>query len=154
MENINFTLPYPDHPDRFDFVFQVLCKESVSGQSYWEAQWNGLKGVTVAICYKSINRKGNGYKSLFGYNDQSWRLRCTPFICSFKHSNREVQFPPLPSSSRVGVYVDYKAGTLSFYGVSDTMTLIHRVQTTFTEPLCPGFGIHPGSSVSICNSVL
>ncbi|ROL41930.1 Tripartite motif-containing protein 16-like protein [Anabarilius grahami] len=40
--------------------------------------------------------------------------------------------------SVIGVYVDHSAGTLSFYSVSDTMTLIHRVQTTFTQPLYPG----------------
>ncbi|ROL47892.1 Tripartite motif-containing protein 16-like protein [Anabarilius grahami] len=41
---------------------------------------------------------------------------------------------------RTGVYVDHSAGTLSFYSISgDTMILIHTVQTTFTQPLYPGF---------------
>ncbi|CAB1414166.1 unnamed protein product [Pleuronectes platessa] len=38
----------------------------------------------------------------------------------------------------VGVYLDHSAGVLSFYSVSDTMTLLHRVQTTFTQPLYAG----------------
>ena len=45
----------------------------------------------------------------------------------------------VPLSTRVGVYLDHRAGTLSLYSVSDTMTLLHRVQTPFTEPLYPGF---------------
>ncbi len=52
---------------------------------------------------------------------------------------------------RIGVYVDHSAGTLSFYSVSDTMSLIHTVQTTFTQPLYPGFNIiYLGSSVKLC----
>ncbi|XP_010787655.1 E3 ubiquitin/ISG15 ligase TRIM25-like [Notothenia coriiceps] len=38
----------------------------------------------------------------------------------------------------VGVYLDHRAGVLSFYSVSETMTLLHRVQTTFTQPLHAG----------------
>jgi len=49
------------------------------------------------------------------------------------------------------VYVDHSAGTLSFYRVSgDTMTLFHTVQTTFTQPLYPGFRVGYESSVKLC----
>ncbi|XP_062412281.1 tripartite motif-containing protein 16-like protein [Sardina pilchardus] len=154
VEHTSLTRSYPDHPDRFDYVYQVLCKEAISGQCYWEAQWSGQNGAIVAVSYKGINRKSSGYVSLFGYNEQSWRLRCTPLICSFKHNNREIQFPPIPSSSRVGVYVDHTAGTLSFYRVSDPMILIHSVKTSFTEPLYVGFGVHAGSFVNIYNPLV
>ncbi|KAJ8362079.1 hypothetical protein AAFF_G00398140, partial [Aldrovandia affinis] len=30
---------YPDHPERFDSWAQVLCREGLSGRSYWEAEW-------------------------------------------------------------------------------------------------------------------
>ena len=53
------------------------------------------------------------------------------------------------ASSRIGVYVDHRAGTLAFYSVSDTMTLLHRVQTTFTHTLYPGFGFGLGSGSSV-----
>ncbi|XP_073703160.1 tripartite motif-containing protein 16-like protein [Garra rufa] len=51
---------------------------------------------------------------------------------------------------RVGVYVDHGAGSLSFYSVSDTMSLIHTEHTTFTQTLYPGFRVWSGSSVSLC----
>ncbi len=53
---------------------------------------------------------------------------------------------------RIGVFVDHGAGTLSFYSVSDTMSLIHTVQTTFTQTLYPGFRFWSGSgsSVKLC----
>ncbi|XP_013771568.1 E3 ubiquitin/ISG15 ligase TRIM25-like [Pundamilia nyererei] len=47
-----------------------------------------------------------------------------------------------PRSSRVGVYLDHRAGILSFYSVSETMTLLHRVQTTFTQPLYVGLRLY------------
>ncbi|XP_073712106.1 tripartite motif-containing protein 16-like [Misgurnus anguillicaudatus] len=133
----NTLLPYPDHPDRFDFFPQVLCSESVSGRCYWEVEWSGE--VNISVSYKSINRKGEDGDCRFGRNDQSWSLYCSESSCSFWHNNIETKLPVVSRSSRIGVYVDHSAGSLSFYSVSDTMTLIHRVNTTFTQPLYPGF---------------
>ncbi|XP_051747709.1 tripartite motif-containing protein 16-like [Ctenopharyngodon idella] len=141
--------PYPDHPDRFD-QWQVLCRESVCGRCYWEIEWNGHE-VYISVSYKSISRKGPDVECLFGRNDQSWSLNCSLFGYSFRHNNIETELPVEPIFiSRIGVYVDHSAGTLSFYSVSgDTMSLIHTVQTTFTQPLYPGFRVWYGS-VKLC----
>ncbi|XP_029105755.1 tripartite motif-containing protein 16-like [Scleropages formosus] len=146
---------YPDHPERFDYWKQVLCKEGLSGCCYWELQWSG-RGVYVAVSYKGINRKGEGDDCALGHNNKSWSLYCSPSSYSFYHN--KVKTPVSgPSSSTIGVYLDHRAGTLSFYSVSkDIMTLLHRVQTTFTEPLYPafrfGFGFFaPGSKVKLCS---
>uniref|UniRef100_A0A9J7ZYT1 Tripartite motif-containing protein 16-like n=1 Tax=Cyprinus carpio carpio TaxID=630221 RepID=A0A9J7ZYT1_CYPCA len=140
---------YSDHPDRFD-VSQVLCRESVCGCCYWELEWSGDRGVRISVSYKSISRKGRGNECRFGYNDQSWSLFCSPDRYSFRHNNIVTDLPVESISSRIGVFVDHSAGTLSFYSVSDTMSLIHTVQTTFTQPLYPGFNVHNGSSVKLC----
>ncbi|XP_061112557.1 tripartite motif-containing protein 16-like isoform X2 [Conger conger] len=141
---------YPDHPERFEHWEQVLCREGVSGRCYWEAEWSGQDGVYIAVSYKEISRKGGGYDCIMGYNNKSWSLFCSPSSYSFSHNNVPTKIPG-PSSSRIGVYLDHRAGTLSFYSVSDTMTLLHRVQTTFTQPLYPGFGVHYRSSVKLCD---
>ncbi|XP_056124414.1 E3 ubiquitin/ISG15 ligase TRIM25-like isoform X2 [Rhinichthys klamathensis goyatoka] len=148
---------YPDHPDRFDVYQQVLCRESVCGRCYWEIEWNGgvfggvFGGVSISVSYKSISRKGRGNECLFGSNDQSWSLSCSLSSYSFRHNNIQTELPVKPISSRIGVCVDPSAGTLSFYRVSDTMSLIHTVQTTFTQPLYPGFRVDSyGSSVKLC----
>uniref|UniRef100_A0A673LTV4 Uncharacterized protein n=1 Tax=Sinocyclocheilus rhinocerous TaxID=307959 RepID=A0A673LTV4_9TELE len=133
--------PYPDHPDRFDVWPQVLCKESLCARCYWEVEWSGTRGVGISVSYKSISRKGRGNECKFGCNDQSWRLFCSPSGFLFSHNNKKSELPVFSSSSRIGVYVDHSAGILSFYSVSDTMTLIHRIQTTFTRPLHPGLAI-------------
>uniref|UniRef100_A0A8C1KYT1 Tripartite motif-containing protein 16-like n=1 Tax=Cyprinus carpio TaxID=7962 RepID=A0A8C1KYT1_CYPCA len=146
----NTLQPYPDHPDRFDCVCQVLCRESVCGCCYWEQEWSGDDGVFISVSYKSMSRKGGGDECSFGCNDQCWSLFCSPSRYSFGHNNIWTAVPVKSISSRIGVFVDHSAGTLSFYSVSDTMSLIHTVQTTFTQPLYPGFGVGSGSSVKLC----
>ncbi|KAL0150969.1 hypothetical protein M9458_053696 [Cirrhinus mrigala] len=154
---------YPDHPDRFDHVLnpQVLCRESVCGRCYWEVEWSEYHGVFISVSYKSISRKGDSGECLFGSNDQSWSLICSPDSYSFRHNKivTDLHVKPIISRigvndddyiSRIGVYVDVSAGTLSFYSVSDTMSLIHTVQTTFTQMLYPGFTVLNESSVKLC----
>uniref|UniRef100_A0A8C1HSN1 Tripartite motif-containing protein 16-like n=1 Tax=Cyprinus carpio carpio TaxID=630221 RepID=A0A8C1HSN1_CYPCA len=138
---------YPDHPDRFDVYEQVLCRESVCGRCYWEIEWSGC--VYISVSYKSISRKGRGNECVFGGNDQSWSLFCSSSRYSFRHNNIWSALSVKSISSRIGVFVDHSAGTLSFYSVSDTMSLIHTVQTTFTQTLYPGFRVYKGS-VKLC----
>ncbi|XP_012714980.2 tripartite motif-containing protein 16 [Fundulus heteroclitus] len=131
---------YPDHPDRFTDWFQVLSRESLTGRCYWEVEWKG-GGVYVAVSYKNIIRAGDSKRCLFGFNDKSWSLFCYRNSYTFCHN--DIQTPVSgPVSSRVGVYLDHRAGILSFYSVSDTMTLLHRVQTMFTQPLYAGVWVH------------
>ncbi|XP_046907684.1 E3 ubiquitin-protein ligase TRIM16-like [Hypomesus transpacificus] len=127
--------PYPDHPERFTRHSQVLCREALSGRCYWEVEWRG-DNVNMAVSYKDISRTDS--HSGFGKNNKSWRLRFSRGGYMFRHNSVETAVSG-PRSSRVGVYLDHKAGTLSFYSVvSDTVTLLHRVQTNFTQPLYPG----------------
>ncbi|KAG9335627.1 hypothetical protein JZ751_004392 [Albula glossodonta] len=132
--------PYPDHPARFEHWQQVLCREGLSGaRYYWEVDWNGTE-VDIAVSYKGIGRKVNANECSFGWNGKSWSLYCSESKCSFTHNNVSTTVP-FPGSSRIGVFLDFRAGTLAFYSVSDNMTLLHKVQTTFSEPLYPGFGV-------------
>ncbi|XP_029607926.1 tripartite motif-containing protein 16-like [Salmo trutta] len=132
--------PYPDHPDRFTNTYQVLCREGLSGRCYWEVEWTG-EWVYTAVSYKDISRTEKGRYSGFGHNNKSWSLEYSMGGYCFRHNNVLTEVSG-PLSFRVGVYLDHKAGTLSFYSVSDTMTLLHRVQTTFTQPLYPGFWLN------------
>ncbi|XP_058872575.1 tripartite motif-containing protein 16-like [Acipenser ruthenus] len=144
------TQRYPHHPKRFDIYPQVLCREGLSGtRCYWEIEWRG-GGASIGVTYKGISRKGGDRSCRLGYNDKSWSLDCSGSSYTARHNNNHTAITA-PRSPRIGVYLDFNAGTLSFYGVSDTMTLLHRFQTTFTEPLYPGFVLHySDSSVTIC----
>ncbi|XP_044043397.1 NLR family CARD domain-containing protein 3-like isoform X1 [Siniperca chuatsi] len=149
--------PYPDHPDRFDYWPQLLCRNGLTGRCYWEVEWRG--DVDISVSYRGISRRGGSKDCVFGGNDQSWSLSCSDAdgysVC---HNNRRTYISSSSSSSsvsdRVAVYVDCPAGTLSFYRVSsDTLIHLHTFNTTFTEPLYPGFGFwsRSGSSVSLCS---
>uniref|UniRef100_A0A3B4H9M1 B30.2/SPRY domain-containing protein n=1 Tax=Pundamilia nyererei TaxID=303518 RepID=A0A3B4H9M1_9CICH len=126
---------YFDHPYRFTSYKQVVSRESLNERCYWEVLRRG-RGVIVAVASKNIRTAED--ECWFGHDDQSWALECcnkNSYI--FWHNN--IQTPVSgPRSSRVGVYLDHRAGILSFYSVSETMTLLHRVQTTFTQPLYAG----------------
>ncbi|XP_061079340.1 NACHT, LRR and PYD domains-containing protein 3-like [Conger conger] len=164
--------PYPDHPERFDYEPQVLCRESPSERCYWEAEFSLTlwARVDIAVTYKGISRKGEDSGSRFGGNENSWRLSCVKrsfsdnLSCVIRHNNNSKRIPspsPYPRVGRlfgrrdyrVGVCVDRPSGTLSFYSVSDsdTLTLLHTIHTHFTEhtPLYAGFGVCD-SSVSLC----
>uniref|UniRef100_A0A3P8QR33 B30.2/SPRY domain-containing protein n=1 Tax=Astatotilapia calliptera TaxID=8154 RepID=A0A3P8QR33_ASTCA len=151
---------YPDHPDRFDYFCQLLCRNGLTGRCYWEVEWRGR--VDIAVSYRRIRRKRDFYSPycMFGHNDLSWSLCCSddgPH--SVWHNKWDTSISSSSSSSssssvshRVAVYVDCPAGTLSFYRVSsDTLIHLHTFNTTFTETLYPGFWFRsPCSSVSLC----
>ncbi|XP_076152195.1 NACHT, LRR and PYD domains-containing protein 3-like isoform X3 [Alosa pseudoharengus] len=143
--------PYPEHPERFDSWWpQVLCREGLTGRCYWEAEWSGYR-ADISVAYKSIERKGDSYDVIMGGNAKSWSLRCySDHRYSVYHNNEETAIPAPSSRSRtVGVYLDWPAGTLSFYSVStDTLTHLHTFHSTFTEPLYPGFSVW--GEVSLC----
>ncbi|XP_028254174.1 NLR family CARD domain-containing protein 3-like [Parambassis ranga] len=142
--------PYPDHPDRFDFYHQLLCRNVLTGRCYWEVEWRGE--VYISVSYRRIRRKGDSDDCWFGGNNQSWSLGCSDRLgYSVYHNNRETLISSSSGSHRAAVYVDCPAGTLSFYRVSsDTLIHLHTFSTTFTQPLHAGFWLDPGSSVSLC----
>uniref|UniRef100_A0A8C3APV6 Uncharacterized protein n=1 Tax=Cyclopterus lumpus TaxID=8103 RepID=A0A8C3APV6_CYCLU len=142
--------PYPDHPERFDFWNQVLCREGLTGRCYWETEWRGRAFIGVA--YSRMCRKGDGQDSWLGKNDCSWGLNCTKDGYWTWHNAVHTAVPIPPNSNKVGVYLDWSAGKLSFFKVScGAPTLLHTFHTTFTEPVYPGFRLGwVDSAVYLC----
>ncbi|KAF1388617.1 hypothetical protein PFLUV_G00092150 [Perca fluviatilis] len=167
--------PYPDHPERFDPCYpQLLCRDGLTGRCYWEVERRGR--VDISVSYRGNSRRGDRGDCWFGGNDQSWSLICYDSGSTVSHNNRVTSISSssvsgrvadissssvsgrvadISSSSvsgRVAVYVDCPAGSLSFYTVSsDSLIHLYTFNTTFTQPLYPGFGFWSrGSSVSLC----
>lgn len=141
---------YPDSPVRFDYWKQVLSAEGLTGRSYWEVEWKGQ--AYIAVAYKAIKRRGEGGDCCLGKNDKSWSLSCSDKEYSFLHANNQTPISKAPSD-RVGVYLDWPAGILSFYKVvNNKLDHLHTLHTTFTEPLYAAFRVKldlPNSSVTI-----
>ncbi|CAL8387309.1 unnamed protein product [Boreogadus saida] len=151
---------YPDHPERFDSLPQVLGREALTGRCYWEVEWEGQ--VCIGVTYRGITRRGGGDDSGLADNNKSWSLYCSDGGYSVRYNGTETHLPlPPAGSTRVGVYLDRPAGSLSFYrvspgggGSSDTLTRLHTFWSSFTqEDLLPGFwvgGILRCGSLSLC----
>uniref|UniRef100_A0A096MAE2 B30.2/SPRY domain-containing protein n=1 Tax=Poecilia formosa TaxID=48698 RepID=A0A096MAE2_POEFO len=141
--------PYPDHPNRFQTCWQLMCRNGLTGRCYWEVEWKGA--VLISVSCKGIKRSGKSEDCRFGRNDQSWTLECSDvFGFAVWHVNRETTIPSPSAPHRVGVYLDHPAGTLSFYNVSfGRLKHLYTFCATFTEPVYPSFGLWSGASVSL-----
>ncbi|XP_031670601.1 uncharacterized protein LOC109878761 isoform X3 [Oncorhynchus kisutch] len=146
---------YEDHPDRLDHP-QVLCREGLSGgRYYWEVERDG-DGAFIGVAYKGMKRKGREDDRRIGHNKESWCLVYYDSGYNFYHNGviRYSRPDTFPVSKRVGVYLDWPAGTLSFYSVSSSGTVTHfyTEHTTFTEPLYPGFIMYSSdyTSLTLC----
>ncbi|XP_077425889.1 E3 ubiquitin/ISG15 ligase TRIM25-like [Vanacampus margaritifer] len=141
---------YPTHPQRFDSVAQVLCREGQFGDaSYWEVEWRGGGWIDIGATYRRIGRKGGGKPCLLGRNENSWRLRCTHAGYAAWHNNRKttVAAPPCP---RIGVFLESHKGALSFYSVSDSVVLLHTFRCAFSQPIYPAFRLDLDSTLLLC----
>uniref|UniRef100_A0A674BGD9 B30.2/SPRY domain-containing protein n=1 Tax=Salmo trutta TaxID=8032 RepID=A0A674BGD9_SALTR len=128
---------YEDHPDKFDRYRQVLCREGLSGSRYyWEIDWDGGWPAIGVVS------KGMMGRACIGLTSNSWCMYGSDSVYDFYNAGVHSRSLLGPVSNRVGVYLDWPAGTLSFYSVSSSGTLTHlyTFYTTFTEPLHPGFG--------------
>ncbi|XP_028431281.1 tripartite motif-containing protein 16 isoform X2 [Perca flavescens] len=138
------------HPERFIHRRQVLCREGLQAERcYYEIEVEGEK-AEIALTYKGIDRKSRTALSAFGGNAKSWSLdRSTNY--SVSHRADSIQLTTYPSQRRLGVYLKFKEGTLSFYEVSDSMTFLYKVEAKFTEPLYPGFWLGEKCCIRICD---
>ncbi|XP_074518463.1 uncharacterized protein LOC141784523 [Halichoeres trimaculatus] len=141
----------PDHPDRFDTVVIVLAREGfTSGRHYWEVQVGDKDDWYLGVARSSVNRKGRisvsttqGYWALAMKKGQGYRVSTSPPIL----------LPLNPRPKRVGVYVDYEEGQVSFYDVRNR-THIYTLKDTFTEKILPFFYLYccdkASDTISIC----
>uniref|UniRef100_A0A4X1SRD9 B30.2/SPRY domain-containing protein n=1 Tax=Sus scrofa TaxID=9823 RepID=A0A4X1SRD9_PIG len=131
--------PYPDLPSRFTHWRQVLAQQSLYlHRYYFELELSGA-GVYVGLTCKGIDRKGEERNSCISGNSFSWSLHWDGKAFRAWHSDTETPLKASPCR-RLGVYVDSPGGVLSFYGVEpDAMTLVHRFDCRFSEPVYPAF---------------
>lgn len=141
---------YPDHTERFDCCQQVLCEQGLKERCYLEMEVS--EPLCVGLTYRSIGRNGDVDDCKLGQNNKSWCLICSDDGCFVQHNKEKVCVSSqCLRCSRVGVYLDWEAGTLSFYRVfSGSLIHLHTFKTTFTDPLYPAVELHTCSSVLFC----
>ncbi|KAM8730509.1 stonustoxin subunit beta-like [Acanthopagrus schlegelii] len=145
---------YPDLPQRFDFFPQVLCRKGLTGRCYWEVKLEGFgSDIAGGVCYRGMSRNVNNDQSRLGGNKLSWCLahyRRSDDGLYAEHDNQKHHLPVPSLITRLGVYLDWSAGTLSYYNVSsDTLSHIYTFHTKFNEPVYPICMILDTSNISL-----
>ncbi|XP_073479274.1 E3 ubiquitin/ISG15 ligase TRIM25-like [Aquarana catesbeiana] len=134
---------HPETPERFLRYSQVLSSRSFSsGRLYWEVDVGGSDGWIVGMCYPSIERRGG--QSGIGNNNKSWCLYRDGDQYGEIHDSKWIPLPTNILSNRVGIYLDYEAGRISFYDLCDPIRHLHTFTTIFTEPLHAGIYVVRG----------
>ncbi|XP_078272161.1 zinc-binding protein A33-like [Rhinoraja longicauda] len=127
----------PDDPARFDVCVSVLAAEGfVDGTHYWEVEVAGKSKWDVGVARESICRKGdivpkpeNGYLVLSLSNGNEYCALASP---------NPIPLPIMEQPNRIGVYLDYKGGQVSFYDAGN-LSHLYTFAETFTERIFPFF---------------
>ncbi|XP_068134586.1 E3 ubiquitin-protein ligase TRIM21-like [Hyperolius riggenbachi] len=142
---------YTKTPERFQHHSQVLSTQSFSsGQHYWDVDFGKSKGWRIGVCYSNIERVGWS-ESLFGCNSKSWCLFSSCGGHTSLPSSQSIPFHfsyKIPSDG-VRIYLDYEAGQISFYALSDPIRYITTFTVKFTDPLCAALKVGYSGSLTI-----
>ncbi|XP_032903518.1 E3 ubiquitin-protein ligase TRIM39-like, partial [Amblyraja radiata] len=114
----------PDTGKRFTVYACVLGSEGfTSGRHYWEVEVAGSRVWSLGVAAESVERKGNDDLTP---ETGVWNIRRlgNVFVALTSPLSR---LPARPIPGRVGVYLSYESGTVSFYD-ADTKSHLH----TFT----------------------
>ncbi|XP_034644998.1 butyrophilin subfamily 1 member A1-like [Trachemys scripta elegans] len=125
----------PNNPERFDRCYRVLGAEGFAGgRRYWEVEVGDKTGWALGVCRESVSRKG---KVIPTPEDGYWVVQL------WDGGYKALTSPPTPlpvsvRPSRVGIFLDYEAGEVSFYNVTDRSHLF-IFTGTFSGTLRPYF---------------
>uniref|UniRef100_A0A8C9DS27 Erythroblast membrane associated protein (Scianna blood group) n=1 Tax=Prolemur simus TaxID=1328070 RepID=A0A8C9DS27_PROSS len=128
--------PVPDNPERFDFVVSVLGAEYfTAGCHYWEVYVGDKTKWILGVCSESVSRKG---KVTASPANGHWLVRQSGGNKYEALTSPQVSFHLKEPPRCVGVFLDYEAGVVSFYNVTDK-SHIFTFTDSFSGPLRPFF---------------
>ncbi|KAM6897165.1 E3 ubiquitin-protein ligase TRIM65 [Xenentodon cancila] len=142
--------PVLAHEARFDHTWQVLCFQGFThGQHYWELEVS-KPWAYLGVTYEAIPRKERGKRCMVGMNELSWSLQLDEHQLCAWHNGRRETLAGQSHHSRIGMLLDYEAGTLTYYG--DGQTRLHAFHCAFTQELFPACWIGEGVSITLCST--
>ncbi|XP_040293454.1 LOW QUALITY PROTEIN: E3 ubiquitin/ISG15 ligase TRIM25-like [Bufo bufo] len=139
----------PETTQRFEECKVLSTRSFTSGQHYWDLDTCKSGHWRVGVAYASMERRGPF--SLIGKNEKSLGLRRSSDSYFLRFNDREIRIYNKPVCDKIRVYLDYDAGQLSFYQLSDPIAHIHTVTTTFTQPLHAAFAVYDDGWITLRN---
>ncbi|KAK5850425.1 hypothetical protein PBY51_001307 [Eleginops maclovinus] len=140
----------PVHEARFDHTWQVLCFQGFkNGRHYWELEVS-KPWAYLGVTYDTIPRKEKGKRCMVGMNDLSWSLQLDEHQIAAWHGGRREALAGPSQHRRIGMLLDYEAGTLTYYG--DGQTRLHAFHCAFSRELFPACWIGEGVSITLCST--
>ncbi|CAG5957828.1 unnamed protein product [Menidia menidia] len=144
---------YAEHEARFSSFPQVLASGPLEGgRWYWEVEVSMDDGRwKVGVCEGQIERKGQKDSSRLGFNGHSWCLACDKRKVEAVH-NKEAVPVKADGLKRVGVFVDFEVGGVSFFNVTPggSLALLHSYKHRFSNPLFPAFSVSK-THLAVCH---
>nr|XP_044632288.1 butyrophilin subfamily 1 member A1-like isoform X4 [Equus asinus] len=133
----------PSSTQRFDSLPCVLGQLNItSGRCYWEVEVGDTCSWDLGICRDNITRKGvvtmspqNGFWAIRLYEGEYWALTSPETLLILRE---------IPLS--VGIFLDYEAGDVSFYNMTDGSHIFTFPQNTFYGILRPLFRLWSSDS--------
>ncbi|XP_041030403.1 E3 ubiquitin/ISG15 ligase TRIM25-like [Carcharodon carcharias] len=129
----DYAQSYDNNPERFTNSIQVLCSQKFSQDCYyWDISTKHSTGWAIGIAYKSINVGVS-----LSQTEKSWCIQWNSnYYFSAWHNNAEYKLAwVIPPTIRV--CLNFDGGSVSFYSVADSITLLHKYDVAFTEPVHP-----------------
>lgn len=134
------TQEVPDTPGRFDLFGSVVGLNSLTcGRSYWEVEVGKKTGWDIGVAKGDANRKGklkinsdNGYWVTVHYEGEKYAALTSP----------PVRLTLKEKPEKVGVFVDYEEGLVSFYNVTAKSHIYSFTECSFEAELYPYFSPH------------
>ncbi|KAF7642174.1 hypothetical protein LDENG_00263160, partial [Lucifuga dentata] len=129
-----------DAPERFDLFASLLAVNTLtSGKSYWEVEVNNKTGWDLGVARGNANRRGklsmnpdNGFWVTVHYNDKEYAAMTEP----------PVRLSLKTKPEKVGVFVDYDEGIVSFYDVKAKSHIYSFTGCSFSDEIFPYFSPH------------
>ncbi|XP_078055138.1 E3 ubiquitin/ISG15 ligase TRIM25-like [Mustelus asterias] len=127
---------YAYNPERFRNNYQVLCSQKFSqGCHYWDIDTMHSSGWAIGVAYGSINGGVNLRTS-----EKAWCVEWDSSNLSAWHNNQEYKLKwERPQTIRV--CLNFNSSSVSFYSVSNSVTLLHEYHVAFQEPVHPACGL-------------
>nr|XP_015203139.1 PREDICTED: E3 ubiquitin-protein ligase TRIM39-like isoform X1 [Lepisosteus oculatus] len=151
---------FPESADRFDTTLNVIsCDGFSDGRLYWEADVEGKTYWELGLTYPRIPRKGREETCWLGRGEESWCVEFFNGDYTAWHNGVSHHLPISKNFKKIGTYLSYPAGLISFYGIDDQTHLFTFCAGRFNETLhlavCPGHD-NEGSNtkpIKLCSAV-